>query len=51
MCEDPRDVFKFMAKQGIGQNATCFYEAYAFVLEMCEQYSDALQVLEDGSNR
>ncbi|KAI8099628.1 Mad3/BUB1 homology region 1-domain-containing protein [Halteromyces radiatus] len=49
--DDPKDVFLFLKKKGIGQNLALFYEQYAFLYEEQKRYKEASDILNYGIER
>ncbi|CAO3608514.1 unnamed protein product [Cunninghamella echinulata] len=48
---DPKEVFLYLMKKGIGQNLALFYEEYSAIYEEREKYKEAAEALELGIQR
>ena len=48
LCRQPRDIFKFLEANAIGQRHALFYEAYAAFLEIKGAYGEAAQTYDRG---
>lgn len=46
--EDPKEIFSFMAKKGVGKNLSTFYEEYAGFLESIGKVDQAKNIYEVG---
>lgn len=46
--EDPKEIFSFMAKKGVGQNLSTFYEEYAGFLESIGKADQAKDIYQAG---
>eukprot|EP00002_Diphylleia_rotans_P040638 TRINITY_DN9686_c0_g1_i1.p1 TRINITY_DN9686_c0_g1~~TRINITY_DN9686_c0_g1_i1.p1 ORF type:complete len:343 (-),score=83.44 TRINITY_DN9686_c0_g1_i1:377-1405(-) len=51
LCEDPKEIFKFMEANAIGRVCAIYYETYANYLELCGDTAAAMKVYQLGIDR
>lgn len=51
MCKDPSDIFNYMFDQKIGNELSCFYESWAWILEQMGNTKKANLIYQEGIKR